>query len=69
VSDAKTWWKNWKIHTVVELVVADEAGTITAEDVSTVDELAWTELCTDTTDVNVVIEAADVGAVSTAKEV
>jgi hypothetical protein len=29
-----------EIHTVVELVVADEAGTVTAEEVSAVDELA-----------------------------
>jgi hypothetical protein len=52
---------------VVELVVADEAGTVTAEEVSAVDELAWTELCAYTTGVNVVIEAPKVGVVSTAE--
>jgi hypothetical protein len=56
-----------EIHTVVELVVADEAGTVTAEEVSAVDELAWTELCAYTTDINVVIEGPEVGVVSTAE--
>jgi hypothetical protein len=54
---------------VVELVVADEARTMTAEDVLTLDDLTRTELCTDTTEVNVVIEAPEVGVVSTAEEV
>jgi hypothetical protein len=52
---------------VVELVVADEAGTVTAEEVSAVDELAWTELCAYTTDINVVIEALKIGVASTAE--
>ena len=54
---------------MVELILADEAGTITAEDVSTVDELASTELCADTTEVNVVIEAPEAGVVTMAEEV
>lgn len=44
--------------------MADEAGTTTVED-SAVDELAWTELCADTMDVNVVIDSPKAGVVST----
>jgi hypothetical protein len=66
ISNAKTRWKKWEGHTEVERVVADEAGTTTVED-SAVDELAWTELCADTTDVNVGIDSPKAGVVSTAE--
>ena len=41
---------------MVEVVIAVETGTKTAEEDSIVDELVWTGLCTDTTEINVELE-------------